>query len=553
MFYKLVSNFQVLVSPPLYRNRPLWYQRGLPQVAERFSAVLSHEPPPNLILLPSFTSQDLSPDGVHLTPVAGLHYVLFVFDQTELALRTSALGSEQQLSTVKESVRLQNDRLAYIENRQGSHERRANTKTAADAEFDDWMLNRSEEDWLVVQGLPRISCPQREWQDAARKQVADVIKLVLHVNRIQANFEVYYVSNPFRFQTNRQNLYNVQMDSVRSSKRIRDVFSGFFRGRKPDAIPPPLKGVSIRNKVTPNTKIRISILHQLGSIFRDSNPGGNYQVKGFDPRPVLTTIPPQNSSGRQRTYTFIQAVTLLPATFSDEHLVRIYQVVSEQQPGNLQPLFVVLNDDDRDRCLELVKQRRASNQAAPILVQPSGSGTISGSFSGPGAGMEVQGRNSVFLESFRYPPPPPSVHDLPQSDQTDCREAEKSSGRRSVSPDPKTVSHDKVKDKSKVKDKDRGRDKDKRREKNKSRSRKNRKRRHSSSSSDDRSKKRSKKSKRHRRSPSSSSSSSSSSSAASGSSASTSGPETRSKETEDRTRDRSESRARSHRSRSRER
>ena len=473
------------------------------------------------------------PDGGHLTPVAGMHYVIHLFDQTETALQAATLGAERQLVSIRESVRQQNDRVAYLENRHGSLEKRSNTKMASDAEFDDWMLNRSEEDWLVVTGLPRLSCSQREWQDAARRQVADVIKLVLHANRVQTNFEVCYVSNPFRFQTNRQNLYNVQMDSIRSSKLIRDVFSGFFRGRKPATIPPPLKGVSIRNKITPNTKIRISILHQFGSLYKESNPGGMYKVKGFESRPVLTTIPPQNSGGRMRTYNIIQAVTLLPPTFSDEHLVKIFQVVSEQQPGNLQALFVVLRDDDRDRCLELVRQRRSSQPS-----QPSGSGVISGTFSGSGSGMGLEGSGSVILDSLRSPPPPPPESaELIESDSRGKKQVrvvhpdeERSSRRQSNSPDHRDEERDKDKDKSKVKDKDR------RKEKDKSRSR--RKRRHSSSSSDERGKKhskKSKKSKRHRRSPSSSSSAGSSSDSDSSDS---SDSRHEHKKTETRTRDR---------------
>ena len=546
------------MSPPLYRHRPFWYQRSLPQVAERFSAVLSHDQPPNLRLLPSFTSQDLLPDGIHLTPVAGLHYMLHIFDQTESVLHAATLGTEQQLMSVRESVRHHDDRLAYIENRHGSFEKRADTRVASDAEFDDWMLNRSEEDWLVITGLPRISCSQREWQDAARKQVTDVISLVLHVNRLKMNFEVYYVSNPFRFQTNRQNLYNVQMDSDRSSKRIRDVFSGFFRGRKPVALPPPLKGVSFRNKITPNTKIRISILHQLGSIYKETNPGGMYKVQGFVPRPVLITFPPQNSSGRQRTYNFVQAVTLLPANFSDEHLTRIYQVVSEQQPGNLQSLFIVLKDDDRDRCLELVRQSRAPGQQHHQSQQPpqsqsqpqsSGSGFIFGSFSGPGNGNDLQDPSGSVLENLRDPPPPPpTTDDRAVTGPEDQPGAEKSTSRRSQSPDSREKDQRRERDTHKSKAKDKG----KRKDKNKSRSR--RKRRRSSSSPDDRSRKRSKKSKRHRRSPSSSSSASSSSS----SSDSSDSEDSRSKKTEKteiRTRDRDDSpdSRKSARSRSRER
>ena len=197
------SLFQVFVSPPLYRPRPLWYQRSLTQVAERFSTILYTDHPPNLRLLPSFSSQDLMPDGIHLTPVSGLHYVIQLFDQTESALQASALSIDQELASVKESVRQHDDRMAYLESRHGSFSSKANLKVAADAELHDWMLNRAEEDWLTISNLPRLN-NTRDWQDSARRQVADVIKLVLHVNRVNMNFEVLYVSNPFRFQTNRQ-------------------------------------------------------------------------------------------------------------------------------------------------------------------------------------------------------------------------------------------------------------------------------------------------------------------------------------------------------------
>ena len=300
--------------------------------------------------------------------------------------------------------------MAYLENRHGGLNARVDLKTSTDAEFSDWLQNKSEEEWLVVQGLPRITNSNGNWQDQARRQVADLIKLVLHVNRTNLNFEVLFVSNPFRYQTNRQPQYNVMMDSVSSCKRIREIFSGFFRHDRPVAKPPALKGISIRNKLTPNTKIRIAILHQLGSIYTESNRGGSYKVQGYGPRPLLITIPPKNSTERQRTYNFIQAVSLLPATFSDEHLTQIYQVVSGQQTGNLQALFVVLNDDDRERCLELVKQKRL---AQVRTGQPSASMTVSGSLSGPGAGIGLQDSSLGSLLALPPPPPPSGVDKTP--------------------------------------------------------------------------------------------------------------------------------------------
>ena len=516
------------------------------------------------------------PDGVFLNPVSGLHYVLFLFDQTENALMTSTLKTEQQLGSVQESVRQNTDRISFLENRHGGLEARVDLKFAADAEFSDWMLNRSEEDWLVVQGLGQIPSSSGNWQNDARRKVAELIKLVLNINRVNVPFEVLYVANPFRYQANRPPQYNVRMDSASSSSRIRDIFSGFFRRVHPISRPPALKGVSIRNKITPNSKIRIAILHQLGSIYAETNSGGSYKVRGFDPRPLLVTIPPNGSTDHQRNYTFMQAVTMLPANFSDEHLTQIYQVVSGQQIGNLQSLFVVLNDDDRDRCLELVKQKRLVQARRG---QPSSSGTISGSFSGPGTGANLQSIGVTFSDLRAPPPPPPSgpmtptgVTESPygtsNTDRTVIRDRDRSRSKdrdlsksrdivrsrdkdrsRSKERDQsrtryrsKDRDHDggRDRDRSKDRERDRSRDRDRSKsrdrdrdrsrsrdrdrsrsrgrgsgkDKTRTRSRGTKHRRSSSGSSSERDRKRSKKSSKRRRTPSSASSSSASSTSA---------------------------------------
>ena len=519
------------MAPPLYRPKPLWYQRSLTQVAERFSAVLMTDPPPNFRLLPSFTHQEFDAEGIFLNPVSGLHYVLNLFDSADAVLKSAYLGADQQILVIKESVRQSNDRVTYLESRHVGLQRQVDLKTAIDAEMSDMMFNRSEEDWLVVAGLPRLTGDR--WQDAARRQVADLFKLVLRVNRVNVPFEVRYVSNPFRYQTNRQNMYNIRMDSVASSKRLREIYSGFFRHNRPVALPPALTGVSVRNKVTPETKVRISILHQFGSIFQESTRGASYKVLGHDSRPLLQTIPPHGSAERMRTYTFIQAVKLLPASFTEEHLIRIYQVVGNQQQGNLKSTFVVLNDDDRDRCLELVKQQRASGRgpgnrrpAVSFAGVASGSGsgmdlaasgsasvdhsslTVSGAFSAPGSGASSE---SV-LTSLREPPPPPpapnpsdrirtrdrsvsSSHNSDQEDRVRGRDRDKGSTKD----DERNRDRDRSRDRQRDKECDSDQERDRDRGKGSTKASKGVRRRRSSSSSRERDRKRTKKSKRNRR------------------------------------------------------
>ena len=412
------------MAPPLYRHQPLWYQRNLTQVATRFSQTFSVDVQPNFRLLPAFPCQDLMPDGVFLDPVSGLHFVLHLFDQAELILAQSSLGGEAQFAQVRESVRHHEDRMAFIENRHNLLQNQSDHKTAVDAEFNDWVLNRSEEDWFTIKGLPRLTqVATSEWQNAARRQVTEVIKHVLDVNRVRLDFTVLLVVNPFRHLTSGQTTYNIRMNSAFVSQRIRDLFSGFFRHNRPVKLPHDLKGVSIRNKITKETKIRIEILRYLGEIYKASNPGSSYHLRGYDSRPLLAIFPPQNSGGRQRTFNFIQAATTLSHRFSDEHLTQIHQVIGNSCMGRLRALFIVISDDDRARCTELVAQARNSGRnrgrRGAVAQDPSrpgsGSGasasvhfaevqTASGSIHGQGSGASLE---AGFLESLRSKPPPP--------------------------------------------------------------------------------------------------------------------------------------------------
>ena len=83
---------QVLLAPPMFRSSPVWYRRGMPEILQQFSTVFSVNRPRNLHLLTSPVSQELGPDGIHLNPVSGLHYVIHLFDDSERLL--GLLGSK---------------------------------------------------------------------------------------------------------------------------------------------------------------------------------------------------------------------------------------------------------------------------------------------------------------------------------------------------------------------------------------------------------------------------------------------------------------------------
>ena len=442
----------MLVAPPLFRPRPAWYQQSLPWIANQFSSIISDSRPPNLHLLPSPINQECAADGVSLTPIAGLFYVLHLFDQSVDVLGTAGAAMDQQMLSVREDVRLHDDRIAYLESRHTQLNHRVNLKTVEDEEFDDWQRNKSFEDWLTIKGLPRLSSDldNRDWQVEAKRQVRDLIRLVLKINKANVNFEVLYVHNPTRFRKTGPTTYNVHLSSADSSKRIRELYSGFFRGVNPVKLPSSLKYVGVRNRITLNTNIRLSILRQLGERYAETNPGSSFKVRGFDPRPTLLLLPPSGSAdSRARTLTYPEAIGSLPTHFSDEQLTQIFMSVGNSNRGMLRHIFLVLSDDDHDRCLELVKKfhedrnKGKGGRGGQRQDQPRGTGasvstpmTNSSFVGGSGGGMDCNDKMSPLAMLLRKPPPPPPLPCSPALSTP----ARSSPARKSVSFDPKKAS-----------------------------------------------------------------------------------------------------------------
>ena len=128
-------------------------------------------------------------------------------------------------------------------------------------------------------------------------------------------------------------------------------------------------------------------MQQLAANYLASNPGSTVGVRGYGHRPLLDISPappPSGSggatstssrgtrpSGRSRTFSFVEAVTSLPAILSDESLAKVFKIVGTHHPGELRQMFVILNDDDRDRCQELARQPRG-----PRVHPTSGSSAL---------------------------------------------------------------------------------------------------------------------------------------------------------------------------------
>ena len=79
---------------------------------------------------------------------------------------------------------------------------------------------------------------------------------------------------------------------------IRKKFGSFFLEGK-DARPKELRPINIKNRVTPNTQTRISIMKLLAARYRDSNPGSKVKMIGYEPRPMLKITPAASASDRR--------------------------------------------------------------------------------------------------------------------------------------------------------------------------------------------------------------------------------------------------------------
>ena len=98
------ASLQIFVAPPLFRPMPAWYNQHLPWIANQWSAIMTSDRLANLHLIPSPVSQELAPDGINLTPVSGLHYVIHLFDRSIEILNTALAPPEQkQLSIIDNS------------------------------------------------------------------------------------------------------------------------------------------------------------------------------------------------------------------------------------------------------------------------------------------------------------------------------------------------------------------------------------------------------------------------------------------------------------------
>ena len=371
-----------LVTPPMYRRVPLWYRDGLPEVLTKFSDAMKIRGP-LIHLLPSFPTPDFESDGVHLTAYSGLEFVLHLFDSATALLDSLNSTINEVISTNTESSRVLEDRMMALEQDHRRLNRFVELKSAEDAELLDFQDNIRSEICFMIAGLKKLDLPPKEWQQQALQDVRGVLSTLLGREP-----PIVFVSNATSRRKGAINTYCVQMQNLAESKEIRDKFGSFFVGFG-DLRPPALKTISIRNKVTAATNVRVNIMKLLGERWAASNKGSKYQVITYEPRPILKLYPaPDAKDRRVQVFNYIQAIRSLPTHLTEEEASSIIQKVSPKLMGKLRPLFEVISDD-------MVKKSRATKAPKSPTKGASGSGPAQGaSGSGPAQGASGSGSGS---------------------------------------------------------------------------------------------------------------------------------------------------------------
>ena len=346
-----------LITPPMYRQRPLWYREGLPEILTKFSAFM-RDKPVNLFLLPSFPTPEFEHDGIHLTAYSGLEYMIHLLDSAVSLLDGLTDDCSERLPHATEATRVLEDRVTVLEQDHRRLNKDVELRVASDAELHDYQENVANESFIVLTGCSRISGQStKEWQENAKREVGPILRKLMG-----REVPIEYISNSTGPQPDALIRLNVKLASVEASKAVRVKFGQFYlTGR--DKRPEFFKPYSIRNLVTQETRIRIAILQVIGRRYKESNQGSTVKVIGYDPRPILRIIPPQDAQSRRvKSFTFVEAVKKFPTNFSKSDLEFIFSKVGFKQKGLLRSLFICISDD----MLPASKKPRqaASSQAA---------------------------------------------------------------------------------------------------------------------------------------------------------------------------------------------
>ena len=253
----------------------------------------------------------------------------------------STVEAEVKVSTGSEATRALEDRVMALEQDHRRLNKSYEFSTAVAAEREDFQENVRNEAYFMVVGLPAIKDLRgRDWMTKAMSDVQTMIRTLLG-----KELKIVVVHNATARSPGAEVRYSVQMELASSSQEIRSKFGSFFIGGQ-DRRPEALRSISISNRVTPGTQVRIMILKLLAKRYQSSNEGAKARVIGYEARPMIKLTPPETARDKRvKNFTYIEAIQKLPTNFTSSELRPIITKARVHFKGKLRSTFVVLDDD----------------------------------------------------------------------------------------------------------------------------------------------------------------------------------------------------------------
>jgi hypothetical protein len=271
-----------------------------------------------------------------------LEYIYHIFDNAKSRIAALSQSPESLLLQVAEDSRLLADRVVILEQDHRRLNKDFEFKTAIDSEMADFSSNKDYEDFFIIEGVPRFSdnLSGKAWQEEAKAFVSRVI-----TELTGSSHSIHFIQNITGRSQKAIPRWQVKMFSVDASKEIRSKFGSFF-SKGSDSRPLTFKDISIRNRVTANTRVRIAIMKVLAKRYKTANAESKASVSGYESRPMLRLTPPSSSSDKKvKVYNFVEAVTKLPTCFTPTELATILPKVEAGFSGSLRAVFICLSDD----------------------------------------------------------------------------------------------------------------------------------------------------------------------------------------------------------------
>jgi len=341
------SNFAIVM--PLQRPSLQWYQDNIQEVKACMEEGINRLKLDNVSKVECISSitQQFIPDGVHLSDASGKGFLDFILGQSEAFFNSSRvdLTADDDLAPPppkKSSKSSIETRLSQLESDSKNRQKSDNMMFARLREELDTVSNKAKEDRVVLSGL--VCKKPIPSEIKARTQFLSEVAMEIF-NFLCPDFtgKITFISQG-RTGDHMLPMAEVRLDSVVAANLVRKSFAA---KNKAKLLTGDRERLFVTNSVNLATRVRIEILKAIAKNVGTSDVLA--YVVSFIPRPVLH-VRRKSVSTNQRSYTFVDAVGMYGHLLALSDLTSAYKKAGKSFDGQLQQNFIVLNEEDQQKC-----------------------------------------------------------------------------------------------------------------------------------------------------------------------------------------------------------